>query len=166
MEGRMKYMKRILSWLLLAMSVLWVGTSVAAVNLPPFILPQALDGQVVSSDAYKGQALLITFFAPWCAPCLQEIPMFNAVQDQYKNQGFSVVALAVDEGGPGTIAKLMREAGIKYQVLLSDDATRKEFGGVDMIPTAFLVNKQGHVVKKYDGMIPEDLLVKDIASVL
>nr|WP_321466533.1 TlpA disulfide reductase family protein [uncultured Desulfobulbus sp.] len=142
------------------------GVAAAAVNLPPFSLPTAQSGAQVSSDTYAGQAMLITFFAPWCGPCLQEIPALKAVQSRYHEQGFSVVALAVDEGGPGTVARLMEKAGINYQVLLADESTRRQFGGVATIPTSFLVNKQGHVVKKYGGLVPRSLLERDIESVL
>lgn len=142
------------------------GSVMAAVNLPAFTLPAALNGSMVSSDAYQGQAMLITFFAPWCAPCLQEIPALKAVQSRYQAQGFAVVALAVDEGGPGTVARLVEKAGINYQVLLADENTRHQFGGVATIPTSFLVNKQGHVVKKYAGLVPRGVLERDIESVL
>ncbi len=150
----------------LALSLFSVDQALAAVNVPSFLLPTALNGAMVSSDAYQGQAMLITFFAPWCGPCLQEIPALKAVQSHYQGQGFSVVALAVDEGGPGTVARLVRKAGINYQVLLADDNTRHQFGGIATIPTSFLVNKEGHVVKKYAGLVPRSLLERDIESVL
>lgn len=150
----------------LAVSCLPSALAMAAVNLPPFILPTATNGSMVSSDAYQGQAMLITFFAPWCGPCLQEIPALKAVQSRYQSQGFAVLALVVDEGGPGTVARLVHKAGINYQVLLADDSTREQFGGVATIPTSFLVNKQGHVVKKYAGLIPRSLLERDIESIL
>jgi len=150
----------------LAISFLCCGQGMAAVNVPSFLLPTALNGSMVSSDNYQGQAILITFFAPWCAPCLQEIPALKAVQSRYHTQGFSVVALAVDEGGPGTVARLVQKAGINYQVLLADDGTRHQFGGIATIPTSFLVNRQGHVVKKYAGLVPRSLLERDIESIL
>ncbi|MGD9949863.1 MAG: TlpA disulfide reductase family protein [Desulfobulbus sp.] len=150
----------------LTLCLLSTSPVMAAVNLPPFTLPTALNGLLVSSDAYEGQVMLITFFATWCGPCLQEIPALKAVQSQYQSQGFSVVALAVDEGGAGTVGRLVKKAGINYQVLLADESTRHNFGGVASIPTSFLVNKQGHVVKKYAGLVPRSLLERDIESVL
>jgi thiol-disulfide isomerase/thioredoxin len=160
-------MKRILvriGWVLCC--CLWLETAVAAVYLPPFALPAVMDGTTVSSDAYKGRAMLITFFATWCSPCLQEIPALKAVEARFQNQGFSVVALSVDEGGLHPVARLVKKAGINYQVLMADQATRNNFGGVATIPTSFLVNKEGHVVKKYPGLVPRSLLERDIESVL
>jgi len=67
--------------------------------MPPFSLPAVIDGSVVDSERYRGNALLITFFATWCPPCLQEIPTLKDLHAKFHQQGFTVVALAVDEGG-------------------------------------------------------------------
>ena len=150
---------------MLCLGCCWLGTAQAAVNLPPFSLPAAVDGTVISSEHYRGQAMLITFFATWCPPCIQEIPALKAVQARYATQGFSVVALSVDEGG-SPVAQLVRKAAINYPVLMADPSTRHNFGGVATIPTSFLVNRSGHVVKKYPGLVPRSLLEKDIESVL
>ena len=138
----------------------------AAVPMPSFSLPTATDGTVVGSDAYRGKALLITFFATWCAPCLQEIPNLKELHRRYESRGFAIVALSLDESGPGPVANLVRRAGINYPVLMADGSTLKNFGGVVSIPTSFLVNKEGHVVKKYPGFVPLPLLEQDILAVL
>lgn len=138
----------------------------AAVTMPAFSLPAATDGVVVNSETYRGKAMLITFFATWCAPCLQEIPALKELHAKFHPQDFAVVALSVDEGGSGAVARLVKKAGINYQVLMADQATTRNFGGVAAIPTSFLVNKHGHVVKKYPGFVPHSLLERDIESVL
>jgi peroxiredoxin len=155
---------RLIGWVVccVALSVQAQG----AVNMPAFSLPAAVDGAVVASDAYRGRAMLITFFATWCPPCLQEIPALKDLQTKYDPQGFAVVALSVDEGGSGAVAQLVKRAGINYQVLMADQTTTRNFGGVAAIPTSFLVNKQGQVVKKYPGFVPHSLLERDIESVL
>lgn len=160
----MGYARTVLIWLMC--SCLWVQSAAAAVNVPDFTLPAAVDGALVSSDVYRGRAMLITFFASWCPPCLQEIPALKAVHSRFHSQGFSVVALAVDEGDPGSVAQLVGKAGITYQVLMADQAIRKGFGGVVTIPTSFLVDKEGHVVKRYPGPVSFNLLARDIAAVL
>lgn len=146
--------------------VVLAANSQGAVTMPAFSLPAAVDGAVVTSDAYRGKAMLITFFATWCPPCLQEIPTLKDLHAKFHQQGFAVVALSVDEGGSGDVARLVKKAGINYQVLMADKITTRNFGGVVAIPTSFLVNKSGHVVKKYPGFAPHGLLEKDIESVL
>lgn len=136
------------------------------VNMPAFSLPAVVDGAVVTSESYRGNALLITFFATWCPPCLQEIPTLKDLHAKFHQQGFAVVALSVDEGGAGVVARLMHQASINYPVLMADKDTVRNFGDVMTIPTSFLVNKNGQVVKKYPGFVPRVLLEKDIESVL
>ena len=134
--------------------------------MPAFALPKAVDGSVVTSENYRGKAMLITFFATWCPPCLQEIPTLKELHAKFHQQGFAVVALSVDEGGADVVARLVRRASINYPVLMADRATTRNFGDVVAIPTSFLVNKNGQVVKKYPGYASRVLLEKDIESVL
>jgi peroxiredoxin len=137
-----------------------------AVNMPAFSLPAAVDGSVVTSENYRGKAMLITFFATWCPPCLREIPTLKELHAQFHQQGFVVVALSVDEGGSGAVAQLVRKASINYPVLMADRSTAHNFGDVVAIPTSFLVNRDGQVVKKYPGLVSRGLLERDIESVL
>jgi peroxiredoxin len=148
---------------------LWICTSHQAwggVNMPPFSLPTAVDGAVVTSEHYRGKAMLVTFFATWCPPCLQEIPTLKELHTKFYQQDFAVVALSVDEGGAAVVARLVRQASINYPVLMADKRTTQDFGNIVALPTSFLVNKSGHVVKKYPGFVPRNLLEKDIESVL
>jgi len=138
----------------------------AAVAMPAFSLPSVIDGKVVSSNSFKNKVLLITFFATWCPPCRQEIPTLIELQREYGAKGFSVIGLSVDEGGPRIVARLVRQEKINYPVLMADRATARAFGGIAGIPTSFLVNRKGHVVKKYPGYVPHDLLARDVAAVL
>ena len=138
----------------------------AAVTMPQFSLPSVTDGKVVHSADFKGQVILVTFFATWCPPCRQEIPNLIALYNEYKSRGFTVIGLSVDEGGPSIVAKLVRQEKITYPVLMADRATARSFGGIAGIPTSFLVNRKGHVVKKYPGFVPHSLLVRDHEAVL
>jgi peroxiredoxin len=140
--------------------------SQGAVAMPAFSLPTAVDGSLVTSETYRGKAMLVTFFATWCPPCLQEIPALKELHAKFHRQGFAVVALSVDEGGPGAVARLVKKADINYQVLMADRTTTQKFGGVVAIPTSFLVNKNGQVVKKYPGFASHGILERDIESVL
>ena len=150
---------------LLVMSSL-SGEARAAITLPEFSLQSVVDGKIVESKSFEGKALLITFFATWCPPCRQEIPTLIQIHSEYGPQGFAVIGLSVDEGGAKLVAKLVEQEKINYPVLLADRSTAQDFGGVAGIPTSFLVNKKGHVVKKYPGYVPHALLERDIKAVL
>jgi thiol-disulfide isomerase/thioredoxin len=140
--------------------------AVAATKMPSFSLPSVVNGASVDSKSFSGKTLLVTFFATWCPPCMQEIPDLIKLQDKYASQGFSVVALSVDESGPKTVKKLVEKRSINYPVLMADRSTARDFGGVVGIPTSFLVNSQGTVVKKYPGYVPRVVLENDIKKIM
>ena len=142
------------------------GAAFSSVTMPEFSLPSVTDGKTVTSKTYEGKVLLVTFFATWCRPCRQEIPTLIKLQQEYADKGFSIVALSVDESGPSVVAKMMIQEKISYPVLMADRATADNFGGIAGIPTSFLVNRKGHVVKRYTGFVPHALLENDIKAVL
>lgn len=150
----------------MVMSLAFQATANASAKMPQFILKSAVDGKEVNSNSFEGKVLLISFFATWCPPCIEEIPTFKHLQKKYKDKGFSIVALSVDQGGPSVVAKLVKKKNIKYPVLMADNETMQNFGGVYGVPVSFLVNKEGNVVKKYPGYVPKSILTKDIESVM
>jgi thiol-disulfide isomerase/thioredoxin len=131
-----------------------------------FKLTSLTDNAVLDSRELEGHVLLVTFFATWCPPCIQEIPSFIELQDSYKAKGFSVVAFSVDEGDPAALYKLIEKYGINYPVLLADLDISRGFGGVSGIPVTFLVNRQGEIVKKYLGYVEHDVLEEEIKKML
>ncbi|WP_028583375.1 TlpA disulfide reductase family protein [Desulfogranum mediterraneum] len=163
-------MKR-LRCLLLTILLLATGSSAAvplfaADAMPPFSLPSALDGRLLNSELYAGKVLLVNFFATWCAPCRREIPILKRLHQQYEEQGFSVIGLSLDEGGPQLVAKLIAAEQLSYPVVMADRATARAFGGVVGFPTSFLVNRAGHIIRRYSEFAPRSLLEKDIKSAL
>lgn len=135
-------------------------------KMPEFSLPSALDGKTVNSRDYEGKVLLVTFFATWCPPCRQEIPALIALQNDYGPKGFSVIGLSVDEKGPKVVVKMIEKDKINYPVQMAKGRTAKDFGGVIGIPTSFLVDRQGMIVKRYPGYVPKNLLENDINSIM
>lgn len=138
----------------------------AATKMPSFSLPDVVSGETVNSSSFEGKSLLVTFFATWCPPCIQEVPTLIELQKSYKNMGFSVIGLSVDQGGSKVVKKLVLKKSINYPVMMTDDRTMQNFGGVYGIPVSFLVNKKGNVVKKYTGYIAKSVLEKDIKKIL
>lgn len=134
----------------------------AANTMPHFSLKSAADGKTYNSDDYKGQVTLVTFFATWCPPCIQEIPSLIDLQDEFKEKGFSVVGISVDQGGSKIVKRLIEKTGITYPVLMADSKITRDFGGVVGIPTSFLINQKGDIVKNYPGYVSHEILANDI----
>lgn len=166
----MKYRKYSggIAFILASFFVLMVFTqsAVAASKMPSFLLPDVVTGESVDSKSFAGKTLLVTFFATWCPPCMQEVPDLIDLQKKYSSEGFSVIALSVDESGPKVVKKLVEKRSINYPVLMADRSTAHKFGGVVGIPTSFLINSQGNVVKKYPGYVPRVLLENDIKKIM
>lgn len=140
--------------------------ALAAKAMPNFSLPSVADKSLVRSEDFKNKVLLVSFFATWCPPCREEIPTFIQLQNELGQNGFSVLAFSVDEGGTETVKNLVEQEKINYPVLMADEAVMAGFGGISGVPISFLVNEKGNVVKSYPGYIPHQLLKQDIEAVL
>ena len=124
------------------------------------------DNVMLDSRQLESQVLLVTFFATWCPPCIQEVPAFIDLQKAYRDKGFSVVAFSMDEGDTAPLYSLIKKYGINYPVLLADEVVTRGVGGVTGIPVTFLVNRKGEIVKKYLGYVEHDILEADIKDML
>ncbi len=138
----------------------------SAKKMPSFTLPSAADGKNIDSASYEGKVLLVTFFATWCPPCRMEVGILKQLHEEYKDKGFSVVALSVDQEGSDGVADFIRDEKINYPVLMATEKTTRDFGGIYGIPAAFLINQNGEFVKHYQGYVDHKVFVKDVQQVL
>src|SRR5207244_7979890 len=87
---------------------------------PEFTLKDSGGATVRLSD-YKGKVVLLDFWATWCGPCKIEIPWFMEFEQQYKDRGFAVLGVSMDEGGWGVVKPYLQEMKINYRVLLCNE---------------------------------------------
>ena len=132
---------------------------------PDFALSDA-DGRTVRLADFKGKVVLLDFWATWCGPCKIEIPWFMEFQRKYKDQGFSVLGVSMDEGGWPTVRPFVEEMKMNYPVLLGNDETATAFGGIEVLPTTFIIDKQGRVVTTHMGLVSKDEMEETIRSLL
>jgi peroxiredoxin len=136
-------------------------------QMPSFNLQSPLSGDSsISSDSLKNKVILVSFFSSWCRSCLEEIPLLNKLQNRFSDQGFVLIAIAIDQENKVGLKNLIQKRKINYPVLLADEAIKKDFGGIAILPTMFLVNRKGIILKKYFGHINHDPLVQDIRQTL
>jgi peroxiredoxin len=132
---------------------------------PEFKLKDA-DGKVVSLSDYKGKAVLLNFWATWCGPCKVEIPWFVEFEQKYKDKGFAVLGIAMDEEGWEVIKPYITEKKVNYRILAGDDPTAQLYGGVESLPTTFLIDKTGMVAGVHVGLVSKSDYEKDILALL
>ena len=136
-------------------------------QIPSFNLPSPLaKDSIISSESLQGKVVLVDFFASWCRSCIEEIPVLKKLQDRYGKQDFAIIALAVDSENIAALKNLIQKQKINYQVLLADEQVKKDFGGIAILPTMFLVDREGKILKKYSGHIERDSLIQDIRQTL
>lgn len=131
-----------------------------------FALKKSSDGKVVKLSDMKGKVRLVDFWATWCPPCREEIPGFIELQKKYQSKGLEVIGVSVDRGGPPVVNAFVKENHINYTSLMSDAATESAYGGIRSIPTTFLIDREGNVVKKYLGAHPMEDFEADIKALL
>ena len=113
---------------------------------PDFSL-RSIDGKKVSLSDYKGKAVLINFWATWCAPCKIEMPWLVDLRKQYAGQGFEILGVSEDDADtPRTkLAKFGQEQGLNYPSLVGDDAVSR-ISRVEFLPTSYFVGRNGKIV--------------------
>ena len=138
----------------------------AATPMPSFSLEGVSENTLITSERLDGKVALVTFFATWCPPCVQEIPGFIQLTKDLTSEGFELLAVSVDQGGAEVVQEFIAKHGLTYTVALANQEILQDFGGVYGIPVSFLVNREGNVVKRYTGYVPHSLLEKEIKSLL
>ena len=132
---------------------------------PNFTLPDE-SGKPIRLSNFKGKVVLLDFWATWCGPCKIEIPWFIEFQRKYKDQGFTVIGISMDEGGWQTVRPFVEEFKMNYPVLIGNDDMATNFGGVEVLPTTFIIDKQGRIVATHMGLTSKDEFEKTIQSLL
>ncbi|MGY8778307.1 MAG: TlpA disulfide reductase family protein, partial [Longimicrobiales bacterium] len=111
----------------------------------------ALDGTPVDSEALKGQVVVLNFWATWCGPCKLEMPSLQSLHEDRGKDGVVVLGLATDAGDGSVVDAFLHEQGITYAVGRATSNHRRSFGGVSMIPTTYLIDRDGIVRHKVVG---------------
>ncbi len=132
---------------------------------PDFTLPD-LRGEPVRLSDYTGKVVLLDFWATWCGPCRMEVPHFKELMQRYSPRGFAVLGVSLDETGAEVVRPFVKAQEITYPVVIGDDYTAGRYGGVSALPTTFLIDRQGRVVKKYIGYRDLDTFEEDIKPLL
>ena len=118
---------------------------------PEFVLKDA-SGKLVHLSDYKGKVVLLDFWATWCGPCNVEIPWFEQFQKKYGERGFEVLGVSMDEDGWKAITPFARAQKINYQIVLGNEKTGDLYGGIQALPTAFIIDREGRIAAVEIGL--------------
>lgn len=113
----------------------------------------ALDTETVRLSDLRGKVVVINFWATWCIPCIQEMPMFEAYSNQYPQ----IVVLGIDQAeSRDQVAPFIARMGITYPTLLDINAKVSELYNVFMLPSTFFVDQDGMIRFRHYGIMSQD----------
>lgn len=117
---------------------------------PDFEIENLVGGNTTMAD-YKDKIVLLNFWATWCMPCRAEMPGMETLWKKYKEQGFVVVAVSVDEGSRGRIETFSRLLDLSFPILLDPESNVSDLYKVSNMPTSFLIDRDGKIISRIVG---------------
>ncbi|MBZ5695404.1 MAG: TlpA family protein disulfide reductase [Acidobacteriia bacterium] len=132
--------------------------------VPPFLVSD-LDDNVISTASWHGKVVLLNFWATWCPPCREEIPMLIELEGRYKER-LQVIGVSEDDAPPEEVRAFAQNMGINYPIVMGNNEISAEYGGVEALPTSFVVNPDGRIVQKHVGLFPIEVYDREIRALL
>jgi thiol-disulfide isomerase/thioredoxin len=131
---------------------------------PDFSL-SGLDGKPVALAPTRGKVVLVNFWATWCGPCRAEVPDLVRLQTKYKDR-LQIVGLVVDDDDLDAVEGFAKKFGINYPVAVATGEVRMKYGGVAALPTSFVLDTEGRIVQKHEGLRNPVLYEVEIRALL
>ena len=154
----------------LALSVL-ATSSLAASDLagkpaPDFALKSSTGANLRLSE-YRGDVVMINFWATWCGPCRQEMPLLDQLYSRYQRVGFSLLGVNIDDDSSRAM-DMIHELGVSFPVLFDARKEVSKLYDVDAMPVTVLVDREGNVRYVHKGYKPgyEEMYLDQIRSLL
>lgn len=162
----MKERKKIFLTVVVVSLLLFCGVhSLGAREAPVFQLP-GLDGEIYSLSDFRGEPVVISFFATWCAPCRQELPLLQKIYKEYEEKALLNV-LVIDSGEPqNKVEAFAEELGLTFPVLLDEEGKVVRDYGVLYLPTLYFVDPLGNLAGQVIGAQEESVLRGKLDQIL
>lgn len=136
----------------------------AAALAPDFTVAD-LSGAPLQLSSHRGKVVLLDFWATWCLPCREEIPHFVALQNKYRDAGLVIIGISVDDVA-APVHEFYRTYKMNYPVAIGDAALAERYGGILGLPVAFLIDRQGRIQKKHEGLTDAAVFERDVVELL
>ena len=132
---------------------------------PNFSL-KTFDGKKIELAKLKGKVVLVNFWATWCGPCRREIPDFLEAYAKYREKGFEIIGISLDQGGWDVVKPYMERTKITYPVVIDDGSLAQKYGALPYIPVTILVDRKGNILSKHQGLMFKEEIERTIAKAM
>jgi len=132
---------------------------------PNFSLKDA-GGSAVNLVDYRGKVVLVNFWATWCGPCEVEIPWFVEFEQKYKDRGFAVLGVSMDDDGWKSVRPYVASHKINYRIVIGSEVVSQQFGDIDSLPTSFVLDRQGRIATNHVGLVDKSEYQNEIVKLL
>jgi len=134
--------------------------TIAEINQEVFLAPDfsllGIDDVQYALSDLRGKVVLVNFWATWCPPCRMEIPEFNELYEKYKDQGFEILGVSMSDT-KDKLLEFVKGQKMDYPILYGSKQDigkiSAEYGGIQSIPTSFIIGKKGDLIRIYPGAI-------------
>lgn len=160
-----KYMRQLLFSFLLCLSMMTAGQlAVAETASGTNFMLKDTAGIKHQLANYKGKWVLVNYWATWCPPCLEEVPDLVNLYDQRRKKDLMIFGVVFDYESVQSVKKYVDDMLMSYPVVLGDDQVIAQIGSADVLPTTFIYNPQGELVKIKRGLITKQYVEKIIGQ--
>jgi peroxiredoxin len=104
-----------------------------------------LNDETFKLSDYEGHVVLLNIWATWCAPCREETPDLQELYEKYKDEGFVVLGVSIDEQGESVVRPFIEEYDVSYPIVIDDGTIIDKYGPTMGIPTTYVINKKGNL---------------------
>jgi thiol-disulfide isomerase/thioredoxin len=132
-------------------------SSVAAYAVDQFLL-EDMKGNKHSLNQYQGKWVIVNYWATWCPPCLEEIPDLVSLYDDRKAKDLMVIGVVFDYKTKAEVATYVDDMLMSYPIVLGGDSVVKQIGSADVLPTTYIYNPKGKLVKVKRGIVSRHYL--------
>lgn len=135
------------------MSLLIANIPIANADDANALVMTDMDNQQHTLAQYKGKWLVVNYWATWCPPCLAEMPELVAFYDARKDHDVMVLGIALDIESPENVANFVDDMLVSYPIILGTKEIEQAIGDGDVLPTTFIYNPHGQLVKTKRGVV-------------
>ncbi len=148
-------MKAMFKSLVLSVAVLGAGSANAeAINVPaPDFTLESRSGENIRLQDLRGEVVMLNFWASWCGPCRQEMPLMDELYGQYKDLGFTILAVNVDENRDEA-HRFLDAVPVNYPILYDPESSVSELYEVQAMPTTVMIDRDGNARYVHYGYQP------------